>query len=73
MLDLNFHNDLSSISCMTLVICGEKDKVNRKSAIGLANSISMSDLHFIENAGHEVNIEAPNKLAAILKSFYFYS
>ncbi|MDD2215969.1 MAG: alpha/beta hydrolase [Eubacteriales bacterium] len=71
MLDLDFRNDLSNISCTTLVICGEKDKANRKSAIGLANSISMSDLHLIKNAGHEVNIEVPNKLAAILKSFYF--
>lgn len=71
MLSLDFRNDLSNISCPTLVICGEKDKANKKSAIGLANSISMSDLHLIENAGHEVNIDAPNKLAAILKSFYF--
>lgn len=71
MFGLEFHNDLSNISCTTLVICGERDKANRKSAIGLANSISISDLHLIENAGHEVNIEAPKELAAILKSFYF--
>ncbi len=66
MIDLDFSKKLKYISCPTLIICGEKDSLNKKAAKNLVKSISNAKLHLIENTGHEVNIEAPEKLASIL-------
>lgn len=70
MMDLNFRKDLKNISCVTLVICGEKDKANKKVAESLVECISKAELQIVESAGHEVNVEAPKKLAGILETFY---
>jgi pimeloyl-ACP methyl ester carboxylesterase len=66
MADLDFSGRLKDISCSTLILCGEKDKANKQASQDLATNISNAELHLIENTGHEVNIEAPDKLAAIL-------
>lgn len=70
MIDLDFSKNLKDILCSTLIICGEKDKANKKAAKDLAEVIPNSTLHLVKGSGHEVNIEAPEKLAAILEKFY---
>ena len=70
MLDLNFRNDLISISCPTLIVCGEKDRVNKKASRNLVELIPEAHLQFIKNAGHEVNVQAPQALAEALTTFY---
>lgn len=70
MLDINFTESLKEISCPVLILCGEKDNANRKAAEKLAEKIPESELHLVEKAGHEVNIDAPEKLAGILNNFY---
>ena len=69
MTELNFSDKLKDISCAAVIICGEKDGANKKAAIGLSKKISSAELHFIENAGHEVNVNSPDILADILLSF----
>jgi pimeloyl-ACP methyl ester carboxylesterase len=66
MADLDFSDRLKDISCSTLIVCGEKDNANKKASQGLDDNIPNAELFFIENTGHEVNIEAPDKLAAYL-------
>lgn len=70
MMDLNFSTDLKQISCPVLVLCGDKDSVNKKASTTLAHEIKHSEIKFIKNAGHEVNVDAPKELAQIINEFY---
>ena len=67
MIDLDFTEKLKDISCNTIVVYGSKDYANKKAAKRLADKISGAELHFINNAGHEVNIDTPKKLSSLLK------
>lgn len=71
MMDLNFNEGLKNISCPVLLLCGEKDKANKKATKNLAERISKAEMKFIKNAKHEVNNDAPEKLADILNDFYY--
>lgn len=70
MQNLNFSNRLKDVSCETLIICGEKDTVNKSAAKSLAEKIKKAEFKIIEKAGHEVNKDAPQKLAEAIISFY---
>ena len=70
MLDLNFTSDLINISCTTLIVCGQKDYANKNASKALVERIPKAKLQLIPNAGHEVNIQAPQKLAQTLETFY---
>ena len=70
MMKLDFSNSLSKISCPTLVIYGEKDSTNRKAAVKLASILTNAEMREIAGAGHEVNVDAPEKLAEALSGFY---
>lgn len=65
---LDFTDRLREIACKTLVICGERDRVNREAARRAAAGIRDAALHVIPGAGHEINREAPQALAALLAS-----
>lgn len=70
MLDLDFRGELGTVSCPTLVLCGERDRANRKAAQGLQAGIPGAELAWIPGAGHEVNRDAPEALAEALRSFF---
>lgn len=70
MIDLDFREDLGRIACPTLVLCGRRDRANRKAALGLHQGIPGSGLAWVPGAGHEVNAQAPEALAAILTEFW---
>ncbi len=70
MINLNFSKKLKDISCATLVICGEKDKANRKASKNLAENIPGAKFQIVENTNHEVNVESPQELASQLETFY---
>lgn len=70
MLNLNFSQNLKSISCPTLIICGQKDKANKKASEQLAQYIPKAELQILEHIGHEVNMESPQKLAEVIETFY---
>ncbi len=69
MKDINFSKDLEHVTVPVLVLCGEKDSVNKKTAKKLTEYIESAELRLIENSGHEVNQDAPEKLAAVMDEF----
>ena len=70
MAELDFCDLLKHISCPVLVICGEKDKVNKKASKELADRLRHANFQEIPQTGHEVNLESPEKLSVVLKKFY---
>lgn len=70
MMDLNFQKNLHKIACPVMVVCGEKDTANKKASLQLKEQIPQAELTIIKNAGHEVNMEAPEELGRVLESFY---
>lgn len=70
MMELDFSNDLRKISCPVLVVYGEKDDANKKASIELANILQDAELQVVNGSGHEINTDAPEKLAEILRIFY---
>ena len=70
-IDLDFRHDLKKLLCDVLVVCGEKDKVNKKASIDLNRLLPHSEIQLIENAGHEINIDEPEKLGRILNGFFY--
>ena len=70
MKNLDFSGRVQKIRCPTLILCGEKDGANLKSARFLAGHIPGAELQIIENTGHVVNEENPSALAERLNEFY---
>ncbi|MFJ7738780.1 alpha/beta fold hydrolase [Lysinibacillus sp. NPDC097287] len=69
MMDLDFSNDLTRVQCKTLVLCGEKDRVNKRAAKKVAAQIPKAEIRTVMGAGHEINVDAPEKMASILNNF----
>ena len=69
MADMDFTNGLDKISCPVLVLCGEKDNVNKKAAVKLTEKLPNAKFATIENSGHEVNIDNPQRLAKAMEDF----
>ena len=61
---------LPRVRCRTLVLCGVKDRANRKAARQLQEGLSNAAMQTIDGAGHEANREAPEALSAALAAFY---
>lgn len=70
MINMDLSEKLKDISCPTLVLCGEKDSVNRGACEKAAITISNAEVGIVENAGHEVNVDAPEKLSVAINSFF---
>ena len=67
---LDFSNRVQNIKCQTLVICGENDSANIKSAHYLAENIKNAKLEIMKNAGHIINEECPKELASIISKYW---
>ena len=70
MAELDFSRSLSRIACPALVVCGERDRANKKASVRLADNLRHSQFIEIPEAGHEVNGQSPDRLAAALRAFY---
>ena len=70
MKSLDFSNRIHEIQCPTLVICGEKDSANIKSAYYLSEYIKNAELKIIANTGHIVNEENPKELASVISKYW---
>lgn len=70
MKSLDFSNRIHEIQCPTLVICGEKDSANIKSAYYLSENIKNAELKIIANTGHIVNEENPKELASVINEYW---
>ena len=69
MTDLDFREGLAGVRCPALVICGQKDRANQKASRNLARLLPNARLYTVANAGHEINVDAPQELASLLDSF----
>lgn len=67
---LDFSNRVQNVKCPTLVICGEKDSANIKSAYYLSENIKNAELKIVANTGHVVNEENPKELASIISEYW---
>lgn len=70
MMDLDFTDRLGNISCSVLIVCGEKDNANEKASKELVQLLQNARLEIVSGAGHEVNVEVPDKLGKLLEQFY---
>lgn len=70
MATLDFSASLGKAACPALVLCGEKDKANRKAAESLARLLPRGELVVVSGAGHEVNRGQPQRLAGVLAPFF---
>lgn len=68
--NLDFSGRAGKMTCPVLILCGQKDSANRKSADFFLQNMKNASLKIIENAGHVVNEENPKALAEILDEFY---
>lgn len=69
MMNLDFQEDVKYIRCPTLILCGMKDKANKKASLQLQKRIPQAEISIIENAGHEVNVDTPLELSMELNAF----
>ena len=70
MKNLSIPEKVTNIKSNTLIICGEKDNINMKSAKQLNKVIKNSKIKIIENAGHQVNIDNSKELAKVVYDFW---
>lgn len=70
MMALDFKEHLDKVDCRTLIVCGEKDRANKGAAEMMAEKIHGARIKILDGCGHEVNVEAPEKLAEVLEAFY---
>ncbi|WP_152656648.1 alpha/beta fold hydrolase [Oceanobacillus sp. CFH 90083] len=70
MKELDFSQQLTEISCQALILCGEKDKPNRKAAAQLNSRIAGARLKIIQKAEHEANTDNPQEFAGIINNFW---
>jgi len=54
----------------TLVVCGARDRANLGAAQAISRSVPGSRLDRIDGCGHQVNTEAPERLAALVADFH---
>lgn len=66
MTDIDLRGGIKNIRCPVTIICGERDRVNQKAAKTLADIIPDAEYIVIPNAGHEVNMDEPQKLAEVI-------
>ena len=70
MIDIDLTENLDKINCPVLVLCGEKDKANRRTGQQLSELLPYGKFLTIPNAGHELTVDAPHILGAQLTTFY---
>ena len=63
---LDFTAQLSGILCPVNILCGEKDSANLKASKKLNEILPKVTLQIVPGAGHEINKDAPEAIAAIL-------
>ena len=66
MRSLDLTPGLGRVTCPVDVVCGARDRANQKAAQVLADLLPQARLHIIPGAGHQVNTDAPETIAAIL-------
>ena len=66
MRSLDFTSRLNRVTCPVTILCGEKDSANIKASKKLDGLLPYATLQIVPGAGHEINKDAPEAIAAIL-------
>lgn len=69
MVNMDFTKDIEKIFCPVLVLCGEKDNVNKTVAVKLTERLPRAKFITINNSNHEINLDNPNELAKAIKEY----
>lgn len=69
MLELDLEEELKSLRCPVLILCGGRDRANRAAAVEMKARLPHGELVILPGAGHEANVDAPEALGAVLKGF----
>ena len=70
MAELDLRPVLEQVGCPALVLCGERDRANRRAAEELGRLLPRAELRLIAEGGHEANRDAPEALSVLLTGFY---
>lgn len=70
MKNLDFTDRVQNVKCPVLIICGEKDGANLRSARYFRENMENAQMKILENTGHIVNEESPGALAGLLDAYY---
>lgn len=70
MADLDLRAGLERVKCPVLSLCGARDRSNWKAAQALGRCLPQVVLRQVPGAGHEVNRDAPEALASMLREFW---
>lgn len=70
MKNLDFTDRLSTIHCPVTVACGAKDSPNLAAARRLAKYLPNARLYVVPHAGHELNTDAPDTVAEIVRESF---
>ena len=60
------NSQLNGLTCPVTIVCGEKDSANLKASKKLNELLPHATLQIVPGAGHEINKDAPEAIAAIL-------
>ncbi|MCM1335768.1 MAG: alpha/beta hydrolase [Bacteroides sp.] len=63
---LDFTDRLDRVKCPALILCGERDRVNKKAAERLGDRLQNSESALVPGAGHEANLDNPRALAELI-------
>lgn len=66
---INFSDSLNKVICPTLILCGERDAVNKKASKKLSYRLKKSEFKVVKKAGHEINVDNPKALADEIMAF----
>ena len=69
MADLDLTPIVGNIRAKTLILCGSADRANRTASERLAEQIPGAGFRLVPDAGHEVNVQNPTALSALLTQF----
>lgn len=67
MKNLDFTDRLSTVHCPVTVACGAKDHPNLAAARRLAKYLPNARLYVVPHAGHELNTDAPDTVAEMVR------
>ncbi len=66
---LDLTGRLSDISCPALILCGERDRANRKAAERLTELLKKAEFREVPRSGHEINRDDPQTLAGMISEW----
>lgn len=70
MRQIDYSEKVRQINLPVYLVCGSKDRANKKAAVSLNNLLPLSKLFIINDAGHEVNLDKPKELAGIINQAF---